>query len=82
MSGLTKVESSLSERYTIECIDCRYLRQVFGTAEEARQSAIMMGWEFRQRIRPNFGAHDLPVVPDVIEGALCPHCKLLTKVKP
>ncbi len=78
MSALAKVETSLSERYITKCVHCDWVRQFFGTAVEARQSALRMGWEFRQGYVMN--GRDPDVTP--IERAFCPHCQLLVKKEP
>ena len=67
--ALTKVDTPLMERYTTTCQNCAFIRQFFGTADEARQSALTMGWEFR-RTFPHPMNH---------EFALCPHCKMFVK---
>lgn len=74
MSALMKVATPLSERYRTTCAHCGHDRQFFGTADEARRSALTMGWEFRA----------LPMSQCVSskerdERAYCPHCKLLVK---
>ena len=84
MSALTKVETPLMERYTLTCVRCDYLRQVFGTETEARKSAEAMGWEFRLTIPK--GEETWPgkvwLKGQLIEQAYCPHCKLLVKETP
>lgn len=77
MQALTKVETPLMERYLTVCTACGWERQFFGTADEARESALKMGWEFRMVREPNWRASDLPIVPTEHEEAYCPHCKLL-----
>ena len=66
ITGLRKVETPLSERYITVCASCRWDKQFFGTATEARESALRMGWEFRRIAGPLDGEH-----------AYCPHCKIL-----
>jgi len=75
-TALQKVETPLSERYQTRCESCGWLRQFFGTAEEARKSALTMGWEFRTTRRANMRAGDLPIIPETVELAHCPVCKL------
>lgn len=77
--ALKKVETPLMERYVTTCQNCGHDRQFFGTAQEARQSALTMGWEFRS---PG------PMYPGKVwlkdeftERAYCPHCRLLVKEK-
>ena len=79
-SALAKVDTPLSERYLVRCQACGWEKQFFGTADEARQSALKMGWEFRVDRVPNLRAFDLPTVPMAVERAICPHCKLLVPV--
>ena len=77
MSALTKVETPLSERYTTTCVRCDHVRQFFGTADEARTSAVTMGWVFR------VSTPHPPFFPGQFhfkrELAYCPHCQLLVK---
>lgn len=81
--AIKKVEAPLMERYTTTCHVCGYIRQHFGTKDEARASAERMGWEFRishriPRIEKLRLWHEqLPMEP--VELAYCPHCKLLVK---
>lgn len=74
MTALTKVETPLSERYITTCQNCGFDRQFFGTAKEARESALTMGWEFRPRPMSQCASSK-----DRDERAYCPHCKLLVK---
>jgi RNase P subunit RPR2 len=70
-SALQKIDVPLMERYTTTCVPCGWIRQFFGTEQEARESAEKMGWEFRMRV-VDFGL-------STQERAFCPHCKLLVK---
>lgn len=75
--ALQKVDTPLSERYITTCTNCDYERQVFGTKDEARASAVLMGWEFRD---VTLGTPALLRLRKEI--ALCPHCRLLVKESP
>lgn len=69
-SALAKVNTSLSERYLTICENCHWEKQFWGTATEARKSALDAGWQFRSS--PD---HYNPSK----EIALCPHCQLLCR---
>jgi hypothetical protein len=90
MTALTKVETPLMERYTLTCVQCGWVRQVFGTEQEARISALMMGWEFRsshdrdhEMLKAALGHPAALRNPGFLtELAFCPHCALLIKETP
>jgi hypothetical protein len=86
IDAMHKVATTLMERYDTTCVSCGWYRHFFGTAKEARESALRMGWEFRKG-QPCMADAIIfrsirQVSPEDIEMAYCPHCKLLVKEKP
>lgn len=85
MTALHKVETPLMERYTTTCHSCGWERQFFGTAEEARESALTMGWEFRHKhyleagrlVPGDASAYHAVKSSQTYEVAYCPHCTRL-----
>lgn len=78
-AALRRVETPLMERYVTTCENCGHDRQFFGTAPEARQSALTMGWEFRRLLPAGSYPGQIWMREDLPESAYCPHCKLLVK---
>lgn len=83
--ALKKVSVPLSERYETKCCECQWDRHFFGTKEEARASAVKMGWEFR-KVALDIDEFSVKVangqayfLRQNVELAYCPHCKLLKK---
>lgn len=78
--SLARVDTMLSERYSITCaysspdenVACGYIRVVFGTEQEAKDRALKMGWMFRMEKL----LKDQPESEhNSVERAYCPHCK-------
>lgn len=86
MNALTKVETSMMERYETKCCHCGWVLHFFGMEKEARSLALKMGWEFLEMRMPprSFTVNSVPCVHEnpTKEVALCPHCKILTKETP